>query len=433
MSNQLQEDFDIHEQAAEGRQPVTGDLNKVRLVPRINVQAFCESDIVAQTIEMTANDRRMSRAKVKVLNGGLESAVEYYQTAPTPNLIIVESRLAGSDLMSGLGRLAEVCDMDTKVIVIGHRNDIHVYRELISNGVSDYLVAPLSMADLMSSISEIFIDPDAGPMGRILAFIGAKGGVGSSTICHNVAWTISSKYRNDVILTDLDLAFGTANINLDQDPPQGIAEAVYSPDRMDDILLDRLLAKCADNLSLLAAPSTLDRTYDFTQDAFNNVLEVAQRSSPTVVVDIPHQWTAWTKQVLALADEVVITAAPELANLRNAKNMLDKLAELRPNDSLPKLVMNQVGVPKRPEISVADFVRPLNVQPAVIIPFDPGLFGTAANNGQMISEADSKSPISESFDFLAQVVTGKAEIRSEKKSGINILSKLKLGKKKKSA
>jgi len=425
MSNQVQEEYEIPSQPEGGSSVRQGDLENLRPVPRITIQAFCETDIVAQTIEMTSKDRRMSRTHVKVLMGGIPSAVDYYGSAPTPNLIVIESKLAGPDLLAGLGRLAEVCDVDTKVVVIGHQNDITVYRELIANGVSDYLVAPLSMADLMSAISEIFVNPEKGPLGRIIAFIGAKGGVGSSTIAHNVAWTISNQYKNDVVLTDMDLAFGTANINLDQDPPQGIAEAVYSPDRMDDILLDRLLAKCAEHLNLLAAPSTLDRTYDFTQDAFNGVLEVAQRSSPTVVLDIPHQWSAWTKHILATADEVVITAAPELANLRNAKNLLDKLSELRPNDGMPRLIMNQIGVPKRPEISVADFVRPLNVQPAAIIPFEPALFGTAANNGQMISEADGKSPIGAHFEFLAQLLTGKAELRVEKKSALSILSKFK--------
>ncbi len=425
MSNQLQEEYEIRAEAYSGQAIRQGNLDDIRPVPRITVQAFCETDIVSQTIEMTGKDRRMSRTQVKVLMGGIPAAVDYYSSAPTPNLIIIESKAGGHDLLTGLGRLAEVCDSDTKVIIVGHHNDIAIYREMISNGISDYLVAPLSMADLMSAITKIFVDPETGPLGRLVAFIGAKGGVGSSTISHNVAWTISNQYRNDVVLADLDLAFGTANINLDQDPPQGIAEAVYSPDRMDDILLDRLLAKCAENLSLLAAPSTLDRTYDFTQDAFNNVLEVAQRSSPTVVLDLPHQWNAWTRHILSIADEVVITAVPELANLRNTKNMLDILAGLRPNDVTPRLVMNQVGVPKRPEISVADFVRPLDIQPAAVIPFDPALFGMASNNGQMISEADAKSPIKAHFEFLSQLVTGKAELRVEKKSALGFLSKFK--------
>ena len=422
----------MHEEAADefdaqdGRtgEVNAGQINEIRPVPRITIQAFCESEIVAQTLESAARDRRMARAHVKVHMGGISAAVEFYASAPTPNLIVVESRRPSDELLTDLGRLADVCDTETKVVVIGHFNDIGLYREMISSGVSEYLVAPISMADIMGAVSDIFVNPDSGPLGKLIAFVGAKGGAGSSTICHNVAWAVSSHYKNDVVLTDLDLAFGTANIDLDQDPPQGIAEAVFSPDRIDDILLDRLLAKCAEHLSLLAAPSTLERTYDFDANAFSSILELAQRGAPYVVADLPHQWTGWTRQVLSAADEVVIVAEPELANLRNTKNLLDSLKELRPNDGPPRLVMNKVGVPKRPEIAVPDFVGALETDAVTVIPFEPTLFGTAANNGQMISEVDAKHAIAESFDYLARIVTGKAELRTEKKGTLNILSRL---------
>jgi pilus assembly protein CpaE len=401
-----------------------GDVTEVRPIPRITIQCFCESEIVAQTIEAAARDRRMARAHVKVHLGGVAAAVEFYQAAPTPNLIVVESRLAGAELLASLARLAEVCDSETRVVVIGQYNDISLYRELIGNGVSEYLVAPISMAEFMSTVSDIFVNPQNGPLGRMIAFVGAKGGCGSSTVAHNVAWSIATHFQNDVVLTDLDLAFGTANINLDQDPPQGVADAVFSPERIDDILLDRLLTKCAEHLSLLAAPSTLERTYDFEREAFTSILEAAQRGAPCVAVDLPHQWSAWTRQVLASADEVVITAVPELANLRNTKNLIDALKDLRPNDHRPRLVMNQVGMPKRPEITVADFTAALEIEAAAVIPFEPALFGTAANNGQMIGEFNPKHPIAEDFDFLAQVLTGKAEVRQEKKGALSILARL---------
>lgn len=406
----------------------TGEINEIRPIPRVTIQAFCESEAVAQALEASSRDRRMARAHVKVHMGGIPAAVEFYGSAPTPNLIVVESKLAGHQIVGALSRLAEVCDSETKVVVIGHSNDISLYRELISNGVSEYLVSPISMADFMGAVSDIFVGPDAAPLGKVIAFIGAKGGCGSSTVCHNVAWAISSRYENDVVLADLDLAFGTANINLNQDPPQGIAEAVFSPERLDDIMLDRLLAKCADHLSLLAAPSTLERTYDFDKNAFAGIIEVAQRGVPSVIVDLPHVWNGWTRQILAAADEVVITACPELANLRNAKNLIDTLAELRPNDHKPRLIMNQVGMPKRPEIGIREFTAPLDVEPLAVIPFEPALFGTAANNGQMISEADPKSPVAASFDMLAQVITGRGAARQEKKSGLGLLSRLGLKK-----
>ena len=395
-------------------------LDDIRPIPRVTIQAFCESEPVSRILEMTAQDRRMAKAHVKVHMGGIPAAVDFYANAPTPNLIVVETTKTGPDLIDELGRLSEVCDAETKVLIIGVLNDIVMYRDLMSRGISEYLVAPIKMADVMAVITNIYVSPDAALLGRSVAFIGAKGGNGSSTISHNIAWSISSTFETDVVLADTDMAFGTANINLDQDPAQGIAEAVYSSDRVDDILLDRLLSKCAEHLRLLAAPSTLDRSYDFEKKAFNQVIEVAQRGVPYVIVDLPQQWNSWTREILSAADEVVITACPDLTNLRNTKNLVDKLIELRPNDAKPKLILNQVGVPKRPEINVNDFVAPLDLHPLAIIPFEPALFGTAANNGQMISESDHKHAVAESFDKIAQILTGKAEFKQEKNKAFDI-------------
>ncbi len=403
------------------------DLADVRPIPRITIQCFCETEGVRQTLETAATDRRMARTHTSVNMGGILGAVNYYGSAPTPNLIIIESRQTSDALMEELGKLASVCDADTRVVVIGHFNDILMYRELIANGISEYLVAPVTMADIMLSISNVFMSEEVGPLGKIYAFIGAKGGCGSSTICHNVAWTISSVYQNEVVLADLDLAFGTANMNLDQDPTQGIADAVFSPDRVDDILLDRLLARCAEHLNLLAAPSTLERTYDFESHAFSSILETAQKGVPCVITDIPNQWNGWTKQVLAAADEVIVTAEPELANLRNAKNLVDTITEIRPNDEMPKLVLNRAGVPKRPEIAIADFSNAIGIEPSAVIPFEPALFGIAANNGQMLAEADGKSPVVELLLNLTQVLTGKAEVKSAKKNPLGFLKNIKLG------
>jgi pilus assembly protein CpaE len=398
--------------------PEYAAMAQLRPVPRISIQAFCETESVAIPIERAGDDRRMAKAHLKVHMGGVATAVEFYQTAPTPNLIIVESRQEPRQLLESLRELAEVCDPSSKVVIIGHYNDVWLYRELIRSGVSEYVVAPISMADIVGVITSIFVDPEADPVGRSIAFMGAKGGVGSSTIAHNVGWTISNLFSNEVVVADLDLAFGTANINFDQDPAQGIAEAVFAPERIDEVYLDRLLAQCAEHLSLLAAPSTLDRVYDFDPEAFTQIIDTAQRSAPMVVLDVPHIWTGWSKTVLAHADEVVITATPELANLRNTKNLVDMLRKLRPNDPPPKLVINQVGVPKRPEITVADFAEPLEIEPAAVLPFDPQFFGNAANNGRMLGEMDAQHAIVQTINELAHILTGRSEIKTRKKAGL---------------
>jgi pilus assembly protein CpaE len=405
-------------------------LQTLRPVPRISIQAFCETESVANPIERAGDDRRMAKAHLKVHMGGVAAAIEFYQSAPTPNLILLESRREPRELLESLQQLAEHCDPSTKVVVIGHYNDVWLYRELIRSGVSEYVVAPISMADIVGVIAGIFVDPQSEPLGRSLAFIGAKGGVGSSTMAHNVAWTISSLFKSETVVADLDLPFGTANINFDQDPAQGIAEAVFAPERIDEVYLDRLLAQCSEHLSLLAAPSTLERIYDFDPDAFTQLVDTAQRSAPLLVLDIPHVWNGWTRTTLMQADEVVITASPELANLRNTKNLVDTLKKLRPNDAPPRLIINQTGMPKRPEITATDFAEPLGMTPMAVIPFDPALFGNAANNGRMLGEMDTQNAIVQTIGEIAHVLTGRSEIKARKKAGIgNLLGRLKLGKK----
>ncbi|MDA4847941.1 AAA family ATPase [Hoeflea poritis] len=399
-------------------------MDNLRPLPRISIQAFCESDSLMQTISAMADDRRLARVHMRTITGGLEKACTMYASSPTPNLIILENALSGDELLNQLAELADVCDPTTKVIIIGYDNDVFLYRELIRRGISEYLVGPVSIADIIHVVSTIFVDPEAEPLGRTIAFVGAKGGVGASTVAHNCAWGISSLFETEVILADLDLAFGTANINFDQDPPQGIAEAVFAPERLDDVFLERLLSKCASHLSMLAAPSMLDRTYDFSGSTFEPVLEIVQRTAPVAVLDVPHMWTNWTKSVLAEVDDVVVVATPDLPNLRNTKNLIDTLGKLRPNDRTPRLVLNQVGVPKRPEISVADFCEPLEIDATAIIPFDAQLFGTASNSGQMIAETDAKAPIAETFSQLAHVLTGRAEVKAQKKSGLTGLRSL---------
>tara|TARA_R110002126_G_scaffold291600_1_gene454158 strand:+ start:56283 stop:57563 length:1281 start_codon:yes stop_codon:yes gene_type:complete len=399
-------------------------LETMRPLPRISIQAFCESEEVLEVVNRCAQDRRMSRAHLRVVNGDIETACTMFASSPTPNLVILENTKSADQLIEQLGDLADVCDATTKVVVIGYDNDVQLYRNLTRRGVSEYLVSPVSLSDIINVIASIFVDPDSEPLGRTVAFIGAKGGVGSSTIAHNCAWGISNLFETEVILADLDLAFGTANINFDQDPPQGIAEAVFSPERLDDVFLERLLSKCASHLSMLAAPSMLDRTYDFNRTSFEPILEAVQRTAPVAVLDVPHMWTEWTKAVLSEVDDVVVVAAPDLANLRNTKNLIDTLAKLRPNDKMARLVLNQVGMPKRPEIAVADFCEPLGLEASAIIPFDALLFGTASNSGRMIAETDAKAPVAETFAQLAHVLTGRVEVKGRKKPGLSGLRAL---------
>ncbi len=404
---------------------VGGHADQIAPAPRVSVQAFCENAETAAAVQTAGEDRRMAKAHLRVQMGGLAAAVEAYQNAPTPNVIILEANGRGEDLLAGLDQLAEYCDAGTRVVVIGRMNDVGLYRQLVRRGVSDYLIAPVDALQVVRAVCGLFSAPDAKPVGRVVAVVGAKGGVGASTIAHNVAFSVARDLHLDAVVTDLDLAFGTAGLDFNQDPPQGVAEAVFSPDRIDHAFIDRLLTKCTDHLNLLAAPATLDRVYDFGADAFDAIFDTLRASVPCAVLDVPHQWTGWTRQTLVGADDILIVAAPDLANLRNTKNICDFLEASRPNDHRPRYCLNMVGVPKRPEIKPADFGKALEDEPLAVIPFEPQLFGAAANNGQMIAEISSGHRTAEVMRMLARHLTGRSEPKKQRSSLLSpLLEKL---------
>jgi pilus assembly protein CpaE len=391
--------------------------------PRVSVQVFCVTEATATTSRAAAEDRRLAKAHLSVHMGGIEAAIATYHQAPTPNVIIIETE-GHSDILTGLDDLAGVCDPGTRVIVIGTASDITPYRELIRRGVNDYVIGPVEVLDVVRSVCSLFSASEAVTVGRMIAVVGAKGGVGASTVAHNIAWHIARDVALDSVVIDLDLAFGTASLDYNQDPVQGIANAVFSPDRLDSSFMERLLSKCTDNLSLLAAPAALDQVYDFGADAFDSIFDTLRMTTPCIVLDVPHQWTAWTRRALVGADDILIVAEPDLANMRNTKNMMNMLKSARPNDRPPLYCINQVGMHKRPEIELRAFAKTIETPPIATISFDSRIFGEAANNGQMIVEVAARHRAAKMFQQMAQRLTGRSEPKQKDSFLAPIIKKL---------
>jgi pilus assembly protein CpaE len=396
-----------------------------RPVPRISIHAFCEFPDTGAALQRAAADRRLSKAHVTVELGGLQGALDHYAGQATPNLLIIETRLQGRTAVDEIERLAEVCDSATKVVIVGRVNDVELYRELMRRGVSEYLVAPLNPLHLIEVVSGLYLNPEAAPIGRIVSVIGCRGGVGSSTLAHNVAWCIAERFQINTAMVDLDLAFGTSSLDFNEEPGQGVAEALSAPERLDDVLLERLLIKAGDHLSLFTAPASIERVYDGDASAYEAVLDAVRRMTPCVIVDLPHLWAPWVRQTLLNSDDIVIVGAPDLASLKTGKALFDLIKQSRPNDPPPRLVLNQVGQPKRPEIPVKDFAGTMGVEPTLVLPFDPQLYGSAANNAQMLAEMKPNSPTAVSIMQLAERLTGRHAAPAEQASVLPFLSFLK--------
>jgi pilus assembly protein CpaE len=399
-------------------------------VLRITINAWVHDDAIRSAIVEGLSDKKLSRSQLDVQAGGISEAIQHYNDNPTPQLLILETLSEAGTVLEELDQLAEVCDAGTNVVLVGHSNDIALYRELIKRGVAEYLVPPIAPRDLFEVIAGIFIDPNAPPLGRMIAFMGSRGGCGSSTMAHNVGWYLADQFPDeDVTIVDFDLNFGTAALAFNVETQQTVDQILADASRLDDVLLERHLIEIDDNLRLLASPASLDVTDAIVGEAAAAMIDMLRRRSNFVVLDLPHQWTPWTQQMLLDADDAVITAAMDLPGLRDTKSLLDRLKQQRGESGPVHMVLNHEGAFKKTELSPKDFENATDLQPDVRVPHDPNLFGSAGNNGQMIGQVNAKNKASEAVRELAIRVSGKqAAIKKKKKVfslNLDLMAKIK--------
>jgi pilus assembly protein CpaE len=376
-------------------------------LPRLTIAAFCDRPEVARLIQSIAADRRLVKTTVTVQMGGAGAAAQALANQASPNLLLLDLQAPGKQLLDELDRVAQYVDSGTKAVVIGRTNDIALYRELMRRGVSEYIVPPLEPRALIQAIASLYANPDQPFMGRVAAIIGAKGGVGSSTVAQNLSWAIAERYQANITLVDLDHSFGTTGLNFDQDTDMGAGEALQRASQLDPVFLERMLIKHTDRLSLLPSSAALDRELEIEPEAAESLIYNLRQNSPFVLLDLPHMWTRWVRSVVVSADDVLIVTTPDLAGLRNAKNMCENIRAARPNDSAPVVVLNMAGVPRRPEIPFKDFAEALGVEPFISVPFDPATFGGAANNGRMVMDMAPESKPAQALDAVARALCGR--------------------------
>ena len=369
------------------------------MTPHLSIQAFTQTPDVHAMFDLALSDRRLARATSEAHSGGLRAALARFAQAPSPDVLVLEADRAA---LADLPALASVCDTRTKVIIVGHVNDVVLYRQLLEQGVSEYLVAPVGGAELATAIERIAGDGQMQRKSRVYAFIGANGGVGSSTIAQNVAWSMMKQASAGVMLADLDLTFGCADLNFNVETGTQFFDALKADTKMDDALLDRLLVKRGANLHVLTHPLLLEREPDHLVRQLVETLKLARANFNHIVLDLPNHWSALVQDAILDADEVVVTAVPDICSLRNGKALIEKLGRLRPNDGPPKLILNQCGMPKRSEIKIKEFSSALKVTPVAAIGFDAGRFSNAASTGQMLSEVSKKCDAVRSFSALAE-------------------------------
>ena len=375
---------------------------------RLNAEAFVSGAESRRAVEAAFAERRLSRARLGVFEGGIDAAVARFGETSTPELLLVESAAATQqELTAGLEQLSEVCQPETRVIVLGPWNDVLLYRALKRQGVSEYLPLPSTPGAISEAVLALFADPSTGKLGRLISFIGAAGGCGTSQLAHNFAFRLAKRLDTNTALVDLDVAFGTGALEFNLESPQDVSALLAEPGRIDDTLLDRFMAKYGENLYVLTGSPALTSPRDLPLEAVEMLVNAARRNTGFVVLDVPKCWVPATQAVLQMSDEVVVVAPPTLAGLRNAKHLVEALNPTRINEAPVRLVLNRVGQHAKTELAVKDFVAGVGQEPAAVIGYDPAIFALALNNGQMIGEGKAAQKVIDVVDRLAISLSGR--------------------------
>ena len=241
-------------------------------------------------------------------------------------------------------------------------------------------------------------------LGRLVLFIGAKGGIGTSLLATNCAWLIAHEHRAKTALVDLDLHFGTTALDLDLEPGHGLCEALANPNRIDALFLTSAMVAESPNLMLLASEESLDRTTVINPEASTLLFDHLRQNFAFVLADLPRAQLSMSRDLLGKATDIVVVCDLSLVSVRDT---LRVLSFARDNSPVAKIsvVANRVANGKG-QISKNDFERGIESRVDFIVPDEPKTAALAANAGKPLPSVAKRSGAINALRKLAESLAG---------------------------
>lgn len=350
----------------------------------------------------------------KCNKGGLRNAIQSLSVSASPSILVVDLSESG-DPLNDINALAEVCEPGTVVIAIGQVNDVRLYRDLLSSGIHDYLLKPLSagqLRDALNAAQTVFTAPknadgEATKRHISTAVVGTRGGVGASTLATSLSWLFSEEHKAPTALLDLDVHFGTGALALDLEPGRGLTDAIDNPSRIDGLFIERAMIRANDNLSILSAEAPINAPLMTDGAAFVQLEEEFRQAFEMTVVDLPRNMLINFPHVLADVNLILLTTEMTLASARDAIRIISWLKTNAAHAHI-MVVANKVqsGVA---EISKADFEASIEHKIDFSIPYDIKAAANAAKMGQVFVEANRSSKATSVIKQIGERVMGASE------------------------
>lgn len=369
--------------------------NPARAGTRDPFIAFVCDEGSADTLRQVAGEQGWAAEKVN--KGGLRNAVQTLSVSASPTILFIDLSESG-DPLNDINGLAEVCEPGTVVIACGQVNDVRLYRDLVASGIHDYLLKPLNPDALRDAFSHaqsllnapkvVETSPDRPHCG--VAVIGARGGVGASTMATSLAWLMSDKGGRTTALLDLDVHFGTGALALDLEPGRGLTDAIENPSRIDGLFIERAMVRASERLAVLSAEAPIHSPVMTDGSAFYQLQEEIRGAFECTVVDLPRAMLVQFPHLVAELQTAVLVTDFTLAAARDAIRILSWLKSNAPHMTV-LVVANRAHPAAMLEISRKDFETSIERKVDVVVPYDQKLCAQAAKLGKPLAEAGKGS------------------------------------------
>ncbi len=375
-------------------------------------EAYVCDDETTQALVPVLNEREWNTSLIK--KGGIENAIRTLATATSPKFLFVDLSKSANP-MDDMNALAEVCEPGTMVIAIGKENDIGLYRNLISSGVQEYLVKPVTTEQIRECIlmaenairmaNEAETPVIENETDKLVAVVGMRGGVGASTIASSCAWIIANDMNRNTAILDMDIYFGTDALTFDLEPGRGLCDALENPSRIDGLFIERAMIRQSENLSILGSEASLnDPTYT-DPSAMSHLLSELKHNFSYVIMDLPRNMAAEYPLMLSEADEIILVSDLTLSAARDIIRFLALCKTIAP-DTTVKIVLNKVAGMGMVEVDKKDFEASIERTADWEIPFDPKLMVQASRAGKPLPQAARMSKIVKVLKSISMDITG---------------------------
>lgn len=360
--------------------------SKAILLPTATVAIYSKDQETLQAARDVMNDWRFARVEIMIYDGGVETAIESYRKARSHDVVIVQTAITDEAFARQLEELGAQCSEGTAAIVIGPVNDVYLYRRMIDMGISDYLVRPVKKEILADVMAKTLIERLGIGDSRLIAFIGAKGGVGTSALAHAAAWGVSEMLGQKTMLLDSAGGWSTASVGLGFEPSATLAEIARAAANNDEDSIKRMLFRASDKLSVLASGSDAMLEAPIEPEQFEQLLNMLMATYPVVIVDLSHGAENLANSVIAKASQVIVVSSPTLPSLRLARSLVQEIKEHRGgSDTGIEMIINMQGIAGKSEISKKDAEQAMEFKISSMIAFDPSLFYGLESQGKKIT------------------------------------------------